>query len=45
MKALTSVRVAFLDRESFKRIFGSMEDILKRNEEKYSLAPEELICA
>lgn len=38
VKALTSVRVAFLDRESFKRIFGSMEDILKRNEEKYSLA-------
>lgn len=45
VKALTSVRVAYLDRESFKRIFGSMEDILKRNEEKYSLASEEIICA
>lgn len=44
VKAQTPVRVAYLDRESFKRIFGSMEDILKRNEEKYSLAPE-VICA
>jgi cAMP-dependent protein kinase regulator len=44
VKALTPVRVAFLDRESFKRIFGTMEDILKRNEEKYGLTSE-LICA
>lgn len=32
VKALSPVRVVYLDRESFKRIFGSMEEILKRNE-------------
>jgi cAMP-dependent protein kinase regulator len=45
VKALSSVRVAYLDRESFKRIFGSMEDMLKRNEERYKLTAEEGICA
>lgn len=42
---MSSVRVAYLDRESFKRIFGSMEDMLKKNEEKYKLPAEEGICA
>lgn len=45
VKALSSVRVAYLDRDSFKRIFGSMEEILKRNEDKYTLPSEEPICA
>lgn len=35
IKALTKVRLASIERESFKRMLGSLEDILKRNEERY----------
>lgn len=35
VKTLTQARVAYIDRESFKRMLGSMEDILKRNSERY----------
>lgn len=29
-------RVAYIDRDSFKRLLGPIEDILKRNIEKYA---------
>lgn len=46
VKALSKVRLASLDRESFKRIFGDdMEEMLKKNEERYNLDNKELICA
>lgn len=32
VKALTPVRLACICRDSFKRILGNLEDILKRNE-------------
>jgi len=32
VKCLTAVRVVCIDRDSFKRMLGSIEDILKRNE-------------
>lgn len=44
VKALSKVRLASLDRESFKRIFGDMEELLKKNEERYDLKENELIC-
>jgi CRP-like cAMP-binding protein len=31
IKAITKVRLASIERESFKRLLGSLEDILKRN--------------
>lgn len=31
IKALTKVRLASINREAFKRLLGSLEDILKRN--------------
>ena len=45
VKALSKVRVVSLDRDSFKRIFGNMEDLLKKNESRYSQSESELICA
>ena len=35
VRAQTKVLLASLDRDSFKRIFGNMEDILKKNEIRY----------
>jgi len=45
VRAITKVRVASLDRDSFKRIFGDMEDLLKKNEQRYNLKEQELKCA
>lgn len=45
VKALSKVRLASLDRESFKRIFGDMEELLKNNELRYENKEKELICA
>lgn len=42
VKCLTPTRVASVGRESFKRILGNLEDILKRNEERYKLFQEKL---
>lgn len=35
VKCLTPTRVVCIDRDAFKRMFGPIEQILKRNEEKY----------
>ena len=35
IKAVTYLEVVALDRVSFKRLIGPLDDILKRNEEKY----------
>lgn len=35
VKCMTPTRVVCIDRESFKRMFGPIEEILKRNEDKY----------
>lgn len=45
VKAQTKVRLASIDRDSFKRIFGDMEDMLKKNEERYKVPEQEGICA
>ena len=42
IKALTKVRLASIERETFKRLLGSLEDILKRNEEKYNLIQQQI---
>lgn len=33
--AKTNIKVAYIDRNAFKRLFGPLEEILKRNAEKY----------
>lgn len=38
VRAETRARVAYLDRDSFNRLFGSMEDLLKRNQERYQMS-------
>lgn len=35
VKCLTPTRVVYIDRDAFKRMFGPIEEILKRNEDKY----------
>lgn len=35
VKALTPVRLVYIERNTFKRILGPIEDILKRNEDRY----------
>jgi cAMP-dependent protein kinase regulator len=35
IKAVSYLEVVALDRESFKRLIGPLEDILKRNESRY----------
>ena len=35
IKALTELKLASLDIDSFKRLMGPAQDILKRNEERY----------
>jgi cAMP-dependent protein kinase regulator len=35
VKCVTGCKVVQIDRDAFKRMFGSIEDILRRNEEKY----------
>ena len=35
IKAETNCRVCYIDNNTFERLFGPMEEILKRNEEKY----------
>jgi cAMP-dependent protein kinase regulator len=35
VKCLTPTRVLYIERDAFKRMFGPIEDILKRNENKY----------
>ncbi len=35
VKAIGKARTARIERETFKRMLGSLEDILKRNEERY----------
>jgi cAMP-dependent protein kinase regulator len=42
IKTLTPVRVAYICRDSFKRILGNLEDILKRNELKYTQDRQEI---
>lgn len=36
IKAVTHLEVVALDRDSFKRLCGPLEDILKRNEARYA---------
>lgn len=36
IKATTDMNLLTLDRQSFKRLLGPFEDILKRNESRYS---------
>ena len=36
VKSLTRVRVVSINRDSFKRMLGNFEDILKRNQGKYT---------
>jgi cAMP-dependent protein kinase regulator len=31
VKCITAARVVYIDRQTFKRMFGPIEDILKRN--------------
>ena len=38
VRANTNARVAHIDRDSFNRLFGSMEDMLKRNQERYQMS-------
>ena len=38
IKAVTGARVAYLDRDSFNRLFGSMEEMLRRNQERYQMS-------
>ena len=45
VKSVSKVRLASLDRDSFKRIFGDMEELLKKNESRYNMPEKELICA
>lgn len=35
VKVIEKAQVAKIDRESFKRLLGNLEDILKRNQERY----------
>ena len=35
VKTLTPVRLVYIERNTFKRILGPLEDILKRNEDRY----------
>lgn len=35
VKCLTPTKVVYIDRDAFKRMFGPIEEMLKRNEEKY----------
>lgn len=35
VKCLTQTKVVCIERDAFKRMFGPIEEILKRNEEKY----------
>ena len=37
IKAETDCRIMNIDRDAFKRLLGPVEEILKRNEEKYKL--------
>lgn len=40
VKALTKVRLLYIERSSFKRILGSIENILRRNETRYKNSPK-----
>lgn len=42
VKALTNVRLASIERDSFMRILGSLKSILKRNEAKYKKYNKEI---
>ena len=42
IKAISRVRLASIERETFKRLLGSLEDILKRNEERYAMLQKEI---
>ena len=46
VKALTGVRLASIERDSFMRILGSLSNILRRNENKYKKYNKEieLVC-
>ena len=35
VKCMTNCRLVSIERDAFKRMFGPIEEILKRNEEKY----------
>jgi len=35
IKTVTDVSLIYLNRDTFKRLLGPVEDLLKRNEEKY----------
>ena len=35
VKALTSAKLLYIERSTFKRLLGPLEEILKRNEERY----------
>ena len=38
VRADSNARVAYIDRDSFIRLFGSMEDMLKRNQDRYQMS-------
>jgi cAMP-dependent protein kinase regulator len=42
VKAVSRVIVAKIEREAFMRLLGSLEDILKRNEDRYRNYQEKL---
>lgn len=44
VKAVKRCRIVSIDRESFKRMLGSFEDILKRNEERYNTIQQKFTC-
>jgi CRP-like cAMP-binding protein len=43
IRTLSRVRLASIEREAFKRMLGSLEDILKRNEERYRAIKQQII--
>ena len=42
VKALSKVQIASIQRDTFMRLLGSLEDILKRNEERYKNYQEKI---
>jgi cAMP-dependent protein kinase regulator len=42
VKTLTKTTLACIEREAFMRLLGSLEDILKRNEERYKVIQQEI---
>ncbi len=40
VKALTKARLLYIERSSFKRLLGSIEEILRKNEARYKVFSE-----